>query len=232
MKNIMIIFIILLSILFFPISDAYSDVGSCARFKVQVVLKSGNVVNGFVQICGYDEPQLIKGDSLIERITRVKKTDSIMLYKKIQKVNYPKDPYYCFHFKYSAAAIEDRIYIKTNDINNIKILNVMPCENMDHINCKDSIDLYLINYTSQILDELTQYEINLMQTKPYAINRIYIQCSYSYYLCMNYNSQISDKEFKILCAKYLKNQNADSYKKAKLSLHKKSVIIHYILGYN
>jgi hypothetical protein len=217
--------------LFFPVSDAYSDVGSCARFKVQVVLKSGNVVNGFVQICGYDEPQLIKGDSLIERITRVQKTDSIMLYKKIQTVNYPKDPY-CFHFRYSAAAIEDRIYMNTNDINNIKILNVMPCENMDHINYKDSIDLYLINYTSQILDELTQYEINLMQTKPYAINRIYMPCSYSCYLCMNYNSQISDREFKRLCAKYLKNQNADSYKKAKVSLCKKGIIIHYIWSYN
>ena len=229
MKTIMLAFVMLLSILFFPDSNAYGDVGSCVRFEVQVILKSGIIVNGFVQICGYDRVQSIKEDSLLTRITRGQKIDSIVLYKKIQIVNYPGDPNNYYHFKYSAAAIEDRVYVKINEIDNIEILNVMPCENMDR---GEQEDPYLIGYTSQILDELTQHEINLMQTKPYAINEIDIPDSYDCYLCMNYNSHISAREFKRLCAKYLKNQNTDSYKKAKASLRKKSIIVHYIWGYD
>ena len=156
------------------VTFSFCDVGNCVRYKVEIFLNDGSQSTGFIQIASYD-PMIERDDSLFltylkEDLGR-KKQESFTLYKKIQTIEFPKLEYQTYGFKFSAAVKEDIVFINKGKIENIRLLDIYGCEHGDFsgIKRRHPKDAFLIHYHHWIIQELTQKEIDMLQTRPAAL---------------------------------------------------------------
>jgi len=156
-----------LHLLLFLTGYAFGDVGSSAFFKLKMIHEDGSFKQGYVQYWGYERIQDLQTDSLFTLLFRNNYRDSITIYTRIQTVNYPEHD----KIKYVVVASEDRYRFKTTDIVRIAILNISPCEKLIK---PGKHDPFIVSVSANIIDHLTQHEVDMMQRKPlssYAITR-------------------------------------------------------------
>lgn len=216
---------------------SFGDVGSCARYKINLVFEDGDSLTCYVQLCSYEAN--LKDLNEDEILQRMKVSDSVTVYKRIQTISYPEAGTY-YGFKYSAAADEDRVRVDVDRITKISKLAVMRCE---HGNFGDD-DSYLINFTSQIIEGLSQKEIDLLQTKPYS--QIVIESppeSYDIDVCLSYREDIDEEQLEEVCQLYLENEaelpaeefwhlQKEYYSETVEKLRSMEIIVIHIYGYN
>lgn len=198
-KNVglLIIFIVLTTPLL-----SLCDIGSCARYKINIVFDDDDSSTGYIQLCGYDAVKFLNEDEILQRMKHRAISDSITVYKKIQTINYPIMEPKHWGFKFSAVANEDKITIDVNRISKIQKLSVSRCE---HGNFEED-DAYLINFTAQIIDDLSQQEIDLLQTKPYSQLIVNDPHTWDVDYCLNYNEGIDEEQLRQLCSLYSEDE--------------------------
>ena len=237
----------------FSVPLSFCDVGNCVRYKVELFLNDGSQLTGFIQIASYD-PMIELDDSLFltylkEDLER-RKLESFTLYKKIQTIEFPKLEYQTYGFKFSAAIKEDIAVIKVERIKSIHLLDICGCEHGDfsEIKRRNPKDAFLINYHHWIIGELTQSEIDMLQTKPEVmitresplsvegIDRLFVLC---------YDESVSESKLNELSSRlYLKisdvkvpqedlyERKIEHYYKIKENLRRQRIITLIIKGYN
>jgi hypothetical protein len=235
------------------VTFSFCDVGNCVRYEVELFLDDGSQLTGFIQIASYD-PMIELDDSLfsayLKEDLRRKKQESFTLYKKIQTIEFPKLEYQTYGFKFSAAVKEDIAFVNSGKIENIRLLDICGCEHGDfsEIKRRTPKDAFLINYHHWIIDELTQSEIDMLQTKPELmisresplsvgdIDRLFVLC---------YDESVSESELNELGSRLFLNisdvkvpqkdlyeKRIQHYNKVKEELRKKKIIAVIIKGYN
>lgn len=213
------------------------DIGSCARFKINIVFDDGDSLAGYIQLCGYDAVKFLSEDEILQRMKHRAISDSITVYKKIQTINYPMCGAKHWGWKFSAVANEDKITIDVNRISKIQKLSVSRCE---HGNFEED-DAYLINFTAQIIDDLSQQEIDLLQTKPYSQLIVKDPHAWDKDFCLNYNEDIDEEQLKQLCSLYLEDEKIllskefsdlqeQHYSETVKNLRDMSIIVIHIYG--
>ena len=181
---------------------SYCDVGSCARYKINIIFDDSDSIICYTQLGSYDTNlKYLSEGEILGRMKERAISDSITLFKRIQTLNYPEGNKH-YGFKYSAVANEDRVVIDVSKISNIQKLAVSRCE---HGNFGEN-DQYNIHFTSQIIDGLSQEEIDLLQTKPYSIITIGTPGLYDVDVCLNYNKNIDKQQLQKLCNLHLTNE--------------------------
>jgi hypothetical protein len=237
----------------FNLTDSFCDVGNCVRYKVELILDDGSQRTGYIQIVTYD-PMIELDNSLF--LTHLKKDlvrknrDSFALYKRIQTIEFPKLEFQNFGFKYSAAGKNDTVLVNIERIKYLHLLDICGCEHGDfsEIKRRNPKDKFLIKYHHWIIDELTQWEIDMLQTKPaFLINResplsgsgvdsLFVLC---------YDNSISESKLNQLSSglyldisddkapeKELLERRIEHYNKVKEDLRRKKIITLIIKGYN
>lgn len=235
------------------VTFSFCDVGNCVRYEVELFLNDGSQLTGFIQIASYD-PMIEFDDSLfwtyLKEDLRKKKQESFTLYKKIQTIEFPKLEYQTYGFKFSAAVKEDIAFIHSGKIENIRLLDICGCEHGDfsEIKRRNPKDAFLINYHHWIIEELTQREIDMLQTKPElmisresplsvgGIDRLFVLC---------YDESVSESELNVLSSrlylnisdakipeKELYERKIEHYNKVKKELRSQKIITLIIKGYN
>ena len=255
-KNKIILFfeiVLAFIVLAFNVTFSFCDVGNCVRYKVELFLNDGSQLTGYIQIASYD-PMIELDDSLFltylkEDLGR-KKQESFTLYKKIQTIEFPKLEYQSYGFKFSAAVKEDIVVVNSGKIENIRLLDICGCEHGDFsgIKRRNPKDAFLINYHHWIIEELTQSEIDMLQTKPELmisresplsvgdIDRLFVLC---------YDESVSESELNDLSSglylnisfdkspgKEIYERRIEHYNKVKKDLRSKKIITLIIKGYN
>jgi hypothetical protein len=192
---------------------------------------------------------LIFFDYLKKDLVR-KNRNTFTLYKKIQTIEYPKLEFQTYGYKYSAAAKRDIVRVNIDEIKSVHLLDICSCEHGDFSTIKRSSpkDSFLINYHHWIIEELTQSEIDMLQTKPESlidrksplsmaeVDRLYV---------LSYDKSITASELNQSCsALYLSDTEEDvpetellkrkieHYDKVKNVLRRKKIITFIIKGYN
>lgn len=235
-------FYIILVLLLLP-TYSLTDVGSCARYKLNIILKNGDSLTCFIQISDYDAS--IKDWQEEKIFKRMKdyaknKDNKIVAYKKIQSINYPEGNNF-YQYKYTVVAEKDVEVIDSNQISSINKLDVTPCE------CGNFTkgDQYKIHFTAQVIEGLSQEEINLLQQKPYNQVSFTSPESYDTDYCLNYNKSIDKETLKKICSPsdfYMKEKEDISYEdfeklqkeyysKKVEELHKQKIIVLHFYGY-
>jgi hypothetical protein len=232
---------------------SFSDVGNCVRYKVELFLNDGSQLTGFIQIASYD-PMIELDDSLFltylkEGLGR-KKQELFTLYKKIQTIEFPKLEYQTYGFKFSAAVKEDIAFINSGKIENIRLLEICGCEHGDfsEIKRRHPKDAFLINYHHWIIQELTQKEIDMLQTRASVlvsresplsvggIDRLFVLC---------YDESVSESKLNELSSRLYLNvsdvkvpqkdlyeRKIQHYNKVKENLRREKIVTLIIKGYN
>jgi hypothetical protein len=235
------------------LTDSFCDVGNCVRYKVELETHDSNQLIGYIQISSYDP--MVEIDDLLffdylKKDLEKKNRNTFTLYKNIQTIEYPKLEFQTYGFKYSAASKSDILEVNIEKIKSIRLLDIGPCEHGDFSSLKRSIpkDNFLINYFHWIIEELTQDEIDMLQTKPelmisresplskHGVDRLYVLC---------YDKSMTESELNQLCSglylgvtddpvseKELFERKIDFYNKVKHDLRSKKIITLIIKGYN
>jgi hypothetical protein len=222
--------------------------GSCALYKCAIETKSGNKLVGYIQNEFYALPKTEK--ELLNHLQGIVNNDSsaiIKVYSKIQTIEYPKFPH-SDKFKYSAVTIEDTQMVKASDIKSINLIRMTSCECIqDEKTGKFAYSKsdFLIKYSHFLIDELTQREIDLLNSrKPIFTHQIQIDKSdMDLVTVLNYNSELTKQEFKILAEKlkFPKRENQTwrecnklreiYYEKVKRALRKKEIVLILLVNY-
>lgn len=223
---------------------SFSDVGNCARYKLYLIFDSGDSLLCLIQFVGYDVGlKYLNEEEILKRIHESFPTRKITVYKRIQTINFPEqsDGRKYYDFRYSAAADEDRVVIGVDSLSRVRKLEVSRCE---FGNFPEG-DHYGINYTSQVIEGLSQREIDFLQKKPYSLVQTgppdpgALVIDY----CLSYNKDIGERRLKKLCDLYLKDEGklprhefAELQKKhfeeTKKRLKKKNIIVIRLYGYD
>ncbi len=237
----------------FNVPLSFCDVGNCVRYEVELFLNDGSQLTGFIQIASYD-PMIELDDSLfwtyLKQDLERKKQESFALYKKIQTIEFPKLEYQTYGFKFSVAVKEDIAFIHSGKIENIRLLDICGCEHGDfsEIKRRTPKDAFLIHYHHWIIEELTQSEIDMLQTKPELmisresplsvgdVDRLFVLC---------YDESVTESELNDLSSRLFMNisdvkvpqkdlyeRKIEHYLKVKENLRRQKIITLIIKGYN
>jgi hypothetical protein len=232
---------------------AFCDVGNCVRYKVDVGFENGGLLTGFNQVVSY-EPLIETDDALflayLKKDLERRNSESFLLYKRIQTIEFPRLGSQTHGFKYSAAVKKDIVSVKLEDVKEIQLHEICPCEHGDFSELKPRppLDKFLIHYHHWIIEELTQGEIDLLQTEPAymidresplspeGIDRLVVFC---------YDPSITEAEFAQLASEFYSSLSSDQesrqktweekiqcYEREKEKLRKKKIIVLTIKGYN
>ncbi|MBN2406450.1 MAG: hypothetical protein JXJ19_02025 [Elusimicrobia bacterium] len=227
--------------LFFYILSSAScypeELGYCGRLKVRLTLKSNKTVEGYTNLTAGTLDKLTSyNDSGI--LQELKKNSRITLYTKLQTVNYP-DLYPADEYKFTVCADSDKLVIDTGQITKAEKLELTSCET----GIFPEMLKYRIHYTSEVIDTLTQKEIDTLQGKPFSETMVGFFAPYDNkrhnYACLNYNKDISETQLKQLCSPdtfFFKFDNKTSneamrikqeqyFAELKRDLNKKNIII-------
>jgi hypothetical protein len=163
---------------------------------------------------------------LLNRLKGKATSGNIELYSRIQTINYPQGNKY-YEFKYSAATPSDKIKIDINQISRIRILKIAQCESG-----KFKANDFHINFTTQIIDDLTQKEIDYLQEKPVSLLKFNVPDTYDSVFCLNYDKSMSNKKFTSLCNQYLKGKDKRIYEQSKSILRDSNIVSLYLAGHD
>jgi hypothetical protein len=245
------LFVVILSV--FHLTYSFCDVGSCVRYKVEIIFNDGSQQTGYIQIASFD-PMLELNNELffayLRKDAERRNLDSFTLYKGIQTIEFPRLESQTFGFKYSAAVKEDIFSVDPEEMKGIHLHEICPCEHGDisELKTRRPEDVFLIHYHHWVIEELTQVEIDLLQTEPVftidresplsveGIDRLYVFC---------YDPSILESDFNRLASGLYSNLSSDKespqksweenirhYKQVKEELRKKKIIALIVRGYN
>ena len=243
----------IVSLLVLNLSYSSGDVGSCVRYKVELQTHNNTQFIGFIQIHSFDpfvEISDLHFFDYLKKDLAKKNLDTFTLYKNIQTIEYPKLKSQTYGFKYSASSQRDIVEVNIDKIKSIHLLDIGPCEHGDFSSIKRNSprDNFLVNYHHWIIEELTQSEINMLQTKPQLLisresplsmnewDRMYVLC---------YDKFITESELNQLCSGLylsvsedavpeieLSERRINHYNRVKNELRGKKIITLIIKGYN
>jgi hypothetical protein len=210
--------IIILLLTFGLFEKAFTDVGNCVKYEVDVGINDGRVVRGFVFVAGYERKFTFTDITFLDYLKRTNPTDTLVLYKSIRRLKFPaltRAPGECeVHFE--AASPDNVIKIFKGKIKVVKVIRYGVCNNCDIADEKTGYSSNGIYPT--VIIELTKSEIGLLQTKPLA------QVGFGHevdnntdgYWMMSYNPQYNQTElekikndFLLETDKLLKENNWD-----------------------
>jgi hypothetical protein len=139
------------------------------------------------------------------------------------------------------VADEDRVVIGVDSVSRVNKLDVSRCE---YGNFPED-DHYAIHFTSQVIESLSQREIDLLQKKPYSLVLTGPPDPGALVMdfCLSYNKNIDQKRLKKLCNLYLKNDRKlprhefeglqkKYYEETKRKLKKRNIIVIQLYGYD
>jgi hypothetical protein len=246
-----IAFVVILLVL--NLTDSFCDVGNCVRYKVELHTNDNAQLIGFIQIFSY-EPMVEMGDlhffDYLKKYLAKKNQDTFTLYENIQTIEYPKLEFQTYGFKYSAASKRGIVEVNIEKIKSIHLRDLGPCEHGDFSTIKRSSpkDSFLINYFHWIIEELTQPEIDMLQTKPELLisresplsshewDRLFVLC---------YDKSITESELNQLCSGLYLNaiddeitqeeflqRKTEHYHAIKNDLKRKKIVTLIVKGYN
>jgi len=219
-----------------------SDVGNCARYKLYLIFDSGDSLLCLMQFVDYDVGlKYLNEEEILKRIHGSFPTRKITVYKRIQTINFPEQSngrrYY--DFKYSAVSDEDRVVIGADSVSRVRKLDVSRCEYGNFPND----DHYAINYTTQVIEGLSQKEIDFLQKKPYSLVKTGPPGpgESAIDFCLSYNKNIGEKRLKKLCDLYLRDERKlprsefaelqkKYYEEKKKKLKKMDIIVIQLYG--
>jgi hypothetical protein len=233
--------IIILLLTFGVFEKAFSDVGNCVKYEVEVGLNDGRAVRGFVFVVGYERKFTFTDITFLDYLKRTNPTDTLVLYKGIQRLKFPaltKAPGEC-EVLFDAASPDNVIKIFKDKIKVIKVIKYGVCNNCDIANEKTGYNSNGIYPT--VIIELTKSEIELLQTKPLALVGFGhdVDDNTDGYWMMSYNPQFDQTEleairndFLLETNKLLKENNWDKvqvrYRTLKSELREKKIIVFKI----
>jgi len=233
-------------ILISTIFSANADVGSCAIYKCIISLDNKTTVEGYFQFWVPIEPTTI-GNELLNQIKKrtINQNDpTISFYSKIQSIKYLRRKN-SETFIYTAAAIKDTRLIKVKSIQSIQIIQTNSCEcfSDEKGNPNYSKSIFDIRQYHKIIDDLTQYEIDLLNFSEPIFKKSVSGSDIDGSIVINYNPKIEKVEFEklttLLSIKKRDNQSwveynkmfEDNYNKVRTKLRKKGIIVIKLMSY-
>jgi hypothetical protein len=203
---------------------AFAEVGSCARYKINILLANSTLLDGYIHFVDYGSVETFNEEQLLNRLKGKATSGNIKLYSRIQTINYPQGNKH-YEFKYSAATPSDKIIIDINQISRIRILKIAQCESG-----KFKANDFNIKFTTQIIDDLTQKEIDYLQEKPVSLLKFNVPDTYDSVFCLNYDKSMSNNKFTSLCNQYLKGKDKRIYEQSKSILRDSNIVSLYLAG--
>lgn len=220
---------------------AFSDVGNCVKYEVDVGLNDGRIVRGFVYVVGYERKFTFTDITFVDYLKRSNPTDTLVLYKNIQRLKFPtltRAPGEC-EVLFDAATPDNVTKILKSKIKRIKVVNYGVCNNCDVADEKTGY--YSNGIYPTVIIELTKSEIELLQTKPLALVGFGhdVDDNTDGYWMMSYNPQYNQAElegvrndFLLETNKLLKENNWDKvqvrYRTLKNELRQKQIVLFKI----
>ncbi|MGB0882279.1 MAG: hypothetical protein ACPGSO_04955 [Vicingaceae bacterium] len=234
---------------FIIISTAFNsraDVGSCALYKCSINLDNKTTIEGYLQFW-MPATTISKGNELLNQIKKRninQNNPSIAFYSKIQNIKYPRIKN-SENFSYTAASIADTRLIHIKNILSIQIIQITSCEcfSDEKGNPNYSKSIFDIRQYHQIIDDLTQHEIDLLNSSTPIFTKSISGSDIDGSIVMNYNPKLEKEEFErlanLLNIKKQENQSwteyskifEDNYNKVRTELRKKGIIVIKLISY-
>jgi hypothetical protein len=236
------LFIILL-LSFGLFEKVFADAGNCVKYDVDIQLTDGQKVRGFVYALGYEKRFRFQDISFLDYIKRNNPTDTLHVYRNIRQLKFPMMEEFnrnCeFHF--DATTPDNYLKILKKKIKIIKVVSHTVCNNCDNSNEETGYSWNGVYPT--IITELTKAEIDLLQTKPFAIIGFGhdIENSTDGYWMISYSSDYKQADLEKLKNDFLTETDKPltenkwdivqgKYKVLKSGLRKKKIIL-FKIGY-
>jgi len=219
----------------------FADLGNCVRYEIEIQKADGARLKGFVDVGGYELRLKFAGDSFSEYVLSYAYNDTLLVYKNIQELKFPVDPDALpqgrcqFHF--AATPVENTVKIPKKEIKSARMISYSTCHNCSS---KDEKQGYTWQgFSPNVITELTQSEIDMLQTAPIASLRFGygdVNLSLSGFNIISYSKSMGKPELEIVrnefldeSREYLKKNDYPAelkrYQLLKAELRKKKVVI-------
>lgn len=161
------LFIILL-LIFGLFEKVFSDAGNCVKYDVDIQLISGEKIRGFVFVGGYEKRFKFKDISFLDYLKKNNPNDTLHVFKNIRQLKFPttNDGNERCQFHFDATTVDNDIKLLKSEIKTIKVVSYSVCNNCDVAN--EETGYYWNGIYPTVITELTNTEIDLLQTKPIA----------------------------------------------------------------
>jgi len=204
--------IILILAITLLVGKLYADGGRCVRYQIGITLINGDYIVGFVYENSYEPKFEFNDVSIKDFIIKksINKGNKLTIYLNVKELIFPKLPNYrndC-DFHLNATSIENVKEIDTNDIQEIKLIEFNLCHNCGKYDLNDGF--YWAGIYPNVITELTNNEIELLQTNPISTNAFSFPIDeYSVYKVISYNNAFDTAMLKKLCDDFLQSLEND-----------------------
>ncbi len=223
------------------------DLGACIRYQVKIISSKDEIVEGVFQHATYNPIFKFSQIGFREFLDSVAYNDTIILYKKIHQLAYPRGYYKGINCipNLNAIALEDIVEVPVRNIVNADLEGYEPCDN-----CTSNNENTGFNFNGRsTITELTRGEITLLQQKPEASYQFWYPDSedepsfgYGSYQILSYNMQIGIDSLKEIGSDLIQADIEDArrdtynsyagrqkrYKELKEGLRQKNVVLFTI----
>jgi len=206
------------------IGKLYADGGNCVRYQIGITLINDNYIEGFVYENNY-QPRFKFDDINIKDFifqNCLDKENELTVYLKVKELIFPKFPNFRHDcdFHLNGTSPDNLRKINSKDIKGIKLIEYNTCHNCDKYDLKDGF--YWVGIYPNVITELTNKEIDLLQTEPVSTNDFYYPVDeYSSFKVLSYNDSIDSDKLKKLCDDYLQDLQQEFDKNNWEIIHKK-----------
>lgn len=234
-------FLIVLLSSFLYNTNKPTDGGNCVRYNVSVTLKSGQCLDGIIPHGTYEPKFDFQNQEFKQFLDSIFRSDTITMYKQIHEFTLPSEYYGqgigCKPNLYAVTS-EDMIRIPENEIITADMLSYAPCHN-----CTSNDERSGFTFSGlTLIEELTDKELEMLQTKPVAYHQFWYPDSYfgyGSYQIISYNKEIELTELQEIASKLIEDDmeavknnthryNQQRYQQLKEELREKSVILFTI----
>jgi hypothetical protein len=223
----------LIAAVFFAMVLSYEssvDVGFCVKYEIEVALNSGQKVQGFVFVGGWEKKLTFDAKEFLEYHNAEGRRDTLEIYTNIRQLKFPVyEPTQSCPIRFDAATEKDMQNVPKTVISEIKVLRHLKCNECDDPE-------YHWSGMQAVITELSDKEISMMQQKPVAIISFTrgIDFFTEIFWIISYSSDHTQVQLEKIKHDYLEvtnkliNENkphAAHYQKMKSTLQEKGVIV-------
>ncbi|MBW6482409.1 MAG: hypothetical protein K0B10_05055 [Vicingaceae bacterium] len=201
MRKIIVVLIIILSI-----GKLYADAGNCVKYQLGITLLDDSYTEGFVFNNSYQAEYEFKNITIKDFIIKncINQENKLIVYLNVLTLAFPKlsDFTQDCDFHLNATSLENLKTIDLQDIKEIKLVEFNICHNCDKFDITDGF--YWVGIYPNVITELTNKEIDLLQTEPFSIHSFYYPIDEtSLFEVISYNKLVDAEALKKLCDDFL-----------------------------
>jgi hypothetical protein len=190
----------------------FADIGNCSKYRVEVHFASGESLGGFIYAVYYDP--VLEFDSLQffnYIVYECSTNDTLTVFTAVYELAYPElfTTDSCCDFRLNAANPDAVTEIPVSDIQYIKHIETGICYNCSVYDSDDKFRW--VGITPVVITELTNVEIELLQSEPYATHNFYYPEEHDRYIIVSYNNAIGVNDLGLLCHDFLDILSTQSY---------------------